>query len=64
MGSPSLEILQSMAAAAASGTVQVQVGRTAPLQRAIELIRDVEQGRKGSGRAVIVLNPSAQRVAA
>lgn len=55
MATPSAEVLEAVAAAAASGTLQVEVGRTGPLSQAIALITDLEHGRKGRGRSVIVM---------
>ena len=56
MGMQSVPVLEALAAAAVEGTLHVQVGRTAPLAQAIELITDVEQGRKAKGRSVIVMS--------
>lgn len=55
MGTPSLQVLEAVADAAAQGTLHIEVGRTAPLEQAIALITDTEQGRKAKGRSVIVV---------
>jgi len=55
MGTQSVPVLEAVAAASAAGVLQIEVDRTAPLANAIQLITDVEQGRKGKGRAVIMI---------
>lgn len=55
MGTQTVPVMEAVAALAADGVLQIEVGRSAPLAQAVGLIKDVEQGRKGRGRAVIVM---------
>lgn len=55
MGTPSVALLEAVGRAAADGILQIEIGRSAPLQEAIALVTDFEQGRKGKGRSVITM---------
>jgi NADPH:quinone reductase-like Zn-dependent oxidoreductase len=54
-GTQSIDTLQQVTRLAADGKLQVQIGRTALLEDAIQLISDTESGRKVPGRSVIVM---------
>ena len=54
MGQQDVAALETLAAAAANGRLKIDIGRTAPLQDALALLNDVEQGRVRGGRSVIV----------
>lgn len=56
MGTQSADVLEKVADAAARGVLRIVVGRQVPLAQSIGLIADLEQGRKGRGRAVITMD--------
>jgi NADPH:quinone reductase-like Zn-dependent oxidoreductase len=55
LGGPSSEILQKIVDLTSAGKIPVLVGRTAPLDESIALIRELEAGRRAKGKAVIVM---------
>lgn len=55
IGSPRAEILDKLAEAASQGRFRVPVGEVVPLSSAINLITDIEQGRKFGGKGVIAM---------
>ena len=52
---PNAEVLQKIADLAAAGTLNISIGRTAPLEEAIVMIADLEAGRRCKGKAVIIM---------
>lgn len=54
-GTPSSDILQGVTDLAAAGKFELPVGRTAPLAQAIDMIRDLEGGKRVTGKAVILM---------
>ncbi|KTC13563.1 NAD(P)-dependent alcohol dehydrogenase [Pseudomonas viridiflava] len=55
IGSPRVEILDKLAEAASRGRFKIPVGEVVPLSSAINLITDIEQGRKLGGKGVIAM---------
>jgi NADPH:quinone reductase-like Zn-dependent oxidoreductase len=55
MGVQTIPILGALAAAVIEGKLDFEISRTATLPDAIALITDVEQGKKGRGRAVLLM---------
>lgn len=55
IGSPRLEILEKIAEAAQSGQFTLPIGQTVPLDGAIRLITELEQGRKLGGKGVVAM---------
>jgi NADPH:quinone reductase-like Zn-dependent oxidoreductase len=53
--SPSAKIRSEVVNLAAAGKLAIKVARTAPLDNAVELIRDVEAGQRLNGKAVILM---------
>ncbi|WP_095093648.1 NAD(P)-dependent alcohol dehydrogenase [Pseudomonas sp. Irchel 3A5] len=53
IGSPRADILDKLAKAASAGSFRIPVGKTVALHDAIQLIGDIENGRKPGGKAVI-----------
>jgi NADPH:quinone reductase-like Zn-dependent oxidoreductase len=51
---PSLSILEKIAVAATSGKLCPTIGKTVPFANAIELITDLEQGKRINGKGVLV----------
>ena len=54
-GMPSKVILQKVVDLAVAGQFQVTISRTSGLSEAIALIGDLEAGRRGAGKAVIIM---------
>jgi NADPH:quinone reductase-like Zn-dependent oxidoreductase len=54
-GTQTVETLERLAALAAQGKLVIPVGRTVPLEQGIQLITDIETGRRVAGRPVIVI---------
>jgi len=55
MSSPNTEILQKVVELAGAGKLPLSIGRTAPLDEAVALIKDLESGKRAKGKAVIVM---------
>ncbi len=55
IGSPRVEILDKLAEAASRGRFKIPVGEVVPLSSAINLITDIEQGRKLGGKGIIAM---------
>lgn len=55
MGSPRAEILDKLAKAASAGSFRIPIGKSVALHDAIQLIGEIENGRKPGGKAVIEL---------
>ncbi|WP_024696173.1 NAD(P)-dependent alcohol dehydrogenase [Pseudomonas syringae] len=55
IGAPRVEILDKLAEAASRGRFKVTVGEVVPLDGAIKLITELEQGRKLGGKGVIAM---------
>ncbi|MBA1228176.1 NAD(P)-dependent alcohol dehydrogenase [Pseudomonas viridiflava] len=55
IASPRVEILDKLAEAASRGRFKIPVGEVVPLSGAINLITDIEQGRKLGGKGVIAM---------
>jgi NADPH:quinone reductase-like Zn-dependent oxidoreductase len=53
---PSQDILRKVTDLASSGKLLIPVNRTSSLSEAISLIKDLETGKRGPGKAVIVLD--------
>lgn len=53
IGSPRAEILDKLAKAASAGSFRIPIGISVALHDAIQLIGDIENGRKPGGKAVI-----------
>lgn len=55
IGSPRAEILEKVAEAAQAGKFGIPIGQTVPLDDAIQLIAELEQGRKLGGKGVVAM---------
>lgn len=55
VGSPRAEILERVAEAAQYGKFSIPIGQTVPLDDAIQLIAELEQGRKLGGKGVVAM---------
>ena len=53
--SPTAKILKEISKAAAAGDLRLRVGKTVPLAKAIELITELENGRKINGKGLVAI---------
>lgn len=56
IGSPRAEILETVAEAAREGKFRIPIGDTVPLDAAIQLITELEGGRKLGGKGVVAMD--------
>lgn len=56
IGSPRAEILEKLADAAREGKFRIPIGETVPLNAAVQLITELERGRKLGGKGLVAMD--------
>ena len=56
LGSPRAEILEKLAEAASGGKFRMPIGETVPLNAAVQLITELERGRKLGGKGLVAMD--------
>ena len=56
IGSPRAEILEKLADAASGGKFRILIGETVPLNAAVQLITELERGRKLGGKGLVAMD--------
>jgi NADPH:quinone reductase-like Zn-dependent oxidoreductase len=56
IGSPRAEILEKLADAASEGKFRILIGETVPLSAAVQLITELEGGRKIGGKGLVAMD--------
>lgn len=56
IGSPRAEILEKLADAAGGGKFRILIGETVPLNAAVQLITELERGRKLGGKGLVAMD--------